>query len=131
MEKLTIDFETFNKIKEIANESVDNSLRKLFTVCDDKGNELPSIITKYVEDSSSFKLLLTNDLVGYKYRDLTNSDYKTNINKDFGYPLTLYLDTKNKLWWVDMHNINPNHPSYNKLVQEKLNDNIPLIKKTS
>lgn len=131
MEKLTIDFETFNKMKEIANEAVDNSLRKIFTVCDSNGNELPSIVTKYVENSMSFKNILTSDLVGYNYRDHIDKHYKTNIDKDFGYPLTLYLDTKKKIWWVDMHNINPNHPSYTKLVQDKISDLNPLLGKSS
>lgn len=119
MEKMTIDFETFNKLKEVAHDSVDDALRKIFKVCDDKGKELPQIVTKYIESSSQFKNLLTGELKEYKYKDNTNSNYQTNLDTDIGYPVTIYLDNKAKLWWLDAHNIAPHHPSHSKILAEK------------
>ena len=116
MEKLTIDFETFNKMKEIAHEAVDDSLRKLFTIKDKEGKEVSIINSEYIENKKSLLTLFKEKLKGYKYK---YGNDPINIDNDLSYPFTLYYDSKSKVWWLDLHNLAKTHASFNKIVKDR------------
>ena len=126
MEKLTIDFETFNKMKEIAHEAVDDSLKKLFTIKNKEGAEVPVINSDYVEDKDSLLSLFNTKLKGYNYK---YGNSPLNIDTDFNYPFTIYYDTNNKVWWLDLHNLSKTHASYSKIVNDMYNG-IKLIRES-
>lgn len=119
MEKVTINYDTFLKMKEIAHEAVDESLKKIFDIKDDNGQKKSITELEYVENKKSLLLLFNTKLKGYKYK---YGNDPLNIDTDFNYPFTLYYENKSKTWWVDLHNLSKKHASFDKIVKDKYGD---------
>lgn len=111
MSKTTLDFETYNKIRELAHKAVDTAIDEIFTY---EGKE-QEIEHHYVENSNAFEeLIYFGKLRGFRYKDWTdrNKTYVPEFICDYNYPITVHTDNKDKTWWVDLHNMSKDHPAY-------------------
>jgi hypothetical protein len=119
MERIKIDFETYNKLREIAHKAVDKAIREIFTY-----GSLDEYVDRHlVESSDQFaQLVKYGELKGYRYKDWNgNSDYIPEFMLDYNYPCTVYSDFNKKTWWVDLHNMTMDHPAFTSLADRIFN----------
>lgn len=124
MNKVSIDYDTFDKLREIARDALDNSLKELFTVNDKTGKEVKINTCKYVENSQAFINAFNTDLKGYRYKYGTGT---FNIDTDFNYPIIIHYNPEVKTWWVDAHNLSTFHSSFKTMVKDKYGDSTLLL----
>lgn len=110
MEKVKISYETYNRLRELAHNAVDQAIREIFTY----GSSTENIVSHIVNTAGEFKYLTQyGDLQGYKYRDYNGiGTYIPEFDYDYSYPCTVYRNLKEKIWWVDIHNMSKEHPAY-------------------
>ena len=114
MKKVFIDFDTYNKLRELAHEAVDDAIRTIFYTEKGISNRIASVM---YNPNDMAHALLEGKMKGFKYRDWDNEeDYVPNFEWEYRYPLTVYGDTNTKKWWVDVHNLSENHPCFYKLM---------------
>lgn len=117
MEKVTINYDTFLKMKEIAHDAVDESLKKIFDIKDDNKSITES---EYIDSKKTMLSIFNNKLKGYRYK---YGNDPLNLDTDLSYPFTLHYEAKSKVWWVDLHNISQTHASYTKIIKDICGDN--------
>lgn len=119
MSKVLIDFETYDKLRELAHEAVDDAIRKVFYT--EEGNE-ERIVAAASTPEDMEQLILFGRMKGFKYKDWNRKeDYTPDFKWEYRYPLAIYGDTKSKTWWVDVHSLSENHPCFYAMMQNLAN----------
>lgn len=126
MERIKIDYETYNKIKEIAQEAIDKALREMFEVNEDGYSN--DMTTKLVNDAFEFVNLMDTDLNGYRNANTKKGDehfFKSiNLSTDLAYPLVIYTNDRNKTWWLSPSDISPKTKVYKEVFINRFGNTI-------
>ena len=115
MSKVLLDFETYNRLRELAHDAVDTAIKTVFSTMDGSSNRIVESVSTYHEMRF---LIEKGKMKGFNYRDWESDTerYNPDFKWEYRFPCTVYGDSNSKKWWVDIHNLSENHPCFNRLL---------------